>query len=466
MILRVTLLVVVALVSVAAMPAGGSTQPPHAPIQLFLDAGGADAAVADKALAALGRQWRDGYAALLIDMARLLTPRRVNDDVVPNPARMRLVRFLERQTRQPFGDDLGAWREWTWKLPYDPHPDYATFKGAVYSALDPKMAEFFRTPKATIRLDELEWGGVKVNGIPPLDHPRVVPAAAAKYLNDSHVVFGVVVNGQARAYPKRILAWHEMALDRLGNEELTLVYCTLCGTVIPYKSVVGGVKRTFGTSGLLYRSNKLMFDHETKSLWSTLEGRPAVGRLAGEPLTLDMWPVVTTTWAEWRSQHPTTTVLSIETGHDRDYSEGAAYREYFENDRLMFKVPKLDTRLPNKAEVLGVLIPAVGGGRQAVAFSAAYLARRRIHHQTVEGRTFAVLTTSQGANRVFETGSVSIGAWISSEVVRDANGREWRITEEALVPASGAGTPLPRVAAFRAFWFGWYAQFPETVLVK
>ena len=53
-------------------------------------------------------------------------------------------------------------------------------------------------------------------------------------------------NGEARAYPQRILAWHEMALDRLGGTELATVYCTLCGTVIPYKAEVGGVHRTFG----------------------------------------------------------------------------------------------------------------------------------------------------------------------------------------------------------------------------
>jgi hypothetical protein len=275
-----------------------------------------------------------------------------------------------------------------------------------------------------------------------------------------------VINGQARAYPKRILAWHEMALDRLGNEELTLVYCTLCGTVIPYKSVVGGVKRTFGTSGLLYRSNKLMFDHETMSLWSTLEGRPVVGRLAGQPVTLDMWPVVTTTWAEWKAQHASTTVLSIDTGHERDYSEGAAYREYFETDRLMFKVPKLDARLTTKAEVLGVLVPATGGGRQAVAFSVAYLAKHRVHHQAVEGRSFVVLTSRHGANRVYETGAVRLDAWISDGLVRDTTGREWKLTEEALVPVKGGPALLTRVAAFRAFWFGWYAQFPDTILVK
>lgn len=436
------------------------------PIRLFLDAGGADATVATAAMTTLSGQWKDGYTSMLVDMARFLAPRRVNDEVFPNPVRTRLIRFLERQTGLRFGDDLGAWREWIWNRAYDPHPDYAAFKAAVYSRIDPRMARFFDVPGATIRLDEVDWGGVGVNGIPPLDHPRVVAAAAASYLRDNHVVFGIVENGQARAYPKRILAWHEMALDRLGGTEIAVVYCTLCGTVIPYKSVVGGVHRTFGTSGLLYRSNKLMFDRETMSLWSTLDGRPVIGRLAGQPLTLEALPVVTTTWGEWRTTHPSTTVLSLDTGHERDYAEGAAYRDYFETDQLMFRVPKLDTRLKNKDEVLGVLVPAVGGGRQAVAFATDYLSRTRVHHETIEGRAFVVLTSRRGANRVFEIGSRRIRNWVDDQTVRDESGGQWRMTEEALVPVDGDGPPMPRVTAFRAFWFGWYAQFPDTILVK
>jgi len=433
----------------------------------FLEAGGSDSAVAEEALRDIAGRWRDGYAAMFIDMARLLAPRRVNDELIPNPVRTRLIRFLERQTGQRFGDDLGQWREWIWSRPADPHPDYAAFKAAVYARIDPQMRRFFDTPTSTIRLDEVDWGGVGVNGIPPLDHARVIPATQASYLRDSHVVFGLMVNGEARAYPKRILAWHEMALDRLGNTELTIVYCTLCGTVIPYKSVVGGQHRTFGTSGLLYRSNKLMFDRESMSLWSTLDGRPVIGPLAGRPLTLEALPIVTTTWGEWRAAHPATTVLSLETGHDRNYAEGAAYREYFADDRLMFRVPKVDTRLKNKDDVLGVLVQAPGGGRQAVAFSAAFLARTRVHHETIEGRSLVVLTSVRGANRVYDAGDLRLSAWIDDTTVRDQQGRSWRVTEEALTPVNPSSGPArPRVAAFRAFWFGWYAQFPDTVLVK
>ncbi len=331
--------------------------------------------------------------------------------------------------------------------------------------MDPRLGRFF-TNRATIRLDEIDWGGVGVNGIPPLVAPKVVGAAAAGWLNDSHLVFGIVVNGEARAYPKRILAWHEMARDRVGGIDLTIVYCTLCGTVIPYESTVGGVTRTFGTSGLLYRSNKLMFDEETMSLWSTLDGAPVVGPLAGSTLRLVARPVVTTTWGEWRRANPRTTVLSIDTGHQRDYSEGAAYRDYFATDRLMFRVPVLDKRLKNKDEVLGLLLPAEGGGRLAVAFAATFLQRQPVHHATFGAVSIVVLTSPKGANRVYDSGTYRFVTWTGPASVRDAAGRQWDVHEDALVLSGPSSIRLPRRTAFRAFWFGWHAQFPDTELVK
>lgn len=171
------------------------------------------------------------------------------------------------------------------------------------------------------------------------------------------MVFGLFVNGEARAYPKRILAWHELALDRLGGVDLAIVYCTLCGTVMPFESTVPGRAFHFGTSGLLYQSNKLMFDEETKSLWSTFEGKPIVGALAGSGVSLRARPVVTTTWKAWTTAHPDTTVLSRDTGYDRDYSEGAAYRDYFASDQLMFQISRTDRRLALKDEVLVMRLP-------------------------------------------------------------------------------------------------------------
>jgi hypothetical protein len=469
-------------------------------VRLFLAAAGRDDKPARAAMAAIAGAWRDGYAALVLDLARFFPPARrppaseeaaevAPDDasppvdrgprsaLSPSPAldpgrviRHRLTRFLEKRTGRRHGDDLRAWRRWLWSRPYDPYPDYLLFKAMLYGQIDPGMASFFPPgARALIRLDEIDWGGVRVNGIPPLDHPKVIPASAASWLKDKHVVFGIALGGEARAYPKRILAWHELARDRLGGVELTIVYCTLCGTVIPYGSEVGGVRRTLGTSGLLYRSNKLLFDEETRSLWSTLEGRPVVGALAGSGLELNPFPVVTTTWREWRSAHPETTVLSLETGHERDYSEGAAYRDYFATDRIMFEVPRTDPRLRNKDEVLGLLLRPAGAGsdasRRALALSAAFLERHPLHPQSFAGHDLVVVTSPEGANRAYETGGTEFTREVADGGLEDTGGGRWRITEDALVHET-TGERRARVPARRAFWFGWYAQFPETELVK
>jgi hypothetical protein len=473
-------------------------------LQLFVDAVSQDERTAQTAMAALAESWRDDYAALLVDLARFMRPRHraraalgagtagaapgsptggaagsggfptAGPPQREDPStrvRERLTRFLEDRTGQDFGDDLRAWRRWYWSRPYNPHPEYAAFKAALYSNVDERMGQFFAAGgPERIRLDEIDWGGVSVNGIPPLDHPKTIPAERADYLKDKHVVFGLELGGEARAYPKRILAWHEMALDRLGGTELTIVYCTLCGTVIPYGSEAGGERHTFGTSGLLYRSNKLMFDHETMSLWSTIEGRPVIGPLAAryEDLELQAYPVVTTTWREWKALHPDTTVLSLDTGYERDYSEGAAYRSYFRTDRLMFEVPNLDKRLKNKEPVLALRLRPAGGGDeaelQALALSADFLKKKqnRVFHKPFAGHELVIVS----ANRVYDAGETRFVSQDKDGRLRDASGDYWRLTETALVSEAAGAAPRPRLAARRVFWFAWQAMFPDTELVK
>ena len=245
------------------------------------------------------------------------------------------------------------------------------------------------------------------------------------------------------------------------------MYCTLCGTVIPVESLASGRRLHFRTSGLIYRSNKLMFDEETKSLWSTFEGVPVVGSLAGSGVTLASRPVVTTTWKEWRTEHPDTTVLSLETGYQRDYAEGAAYRGYFSTDRLMFQVSKTDARLPNKEEVL-VMRPEDSrqpGARVPVAISAQYLRRHPVFSFTAADQRFVVVTTPQGANRVFRS-PAAFPEQRAGATISDAEGRTWRVSEAALILDGSPSSDAARVSAQRAFWFGWYAQFPDTILIK
>ena len=441
------------LVTLAESTDGWKLQAP--PLNLFVQAGAARGANARPVLDAISVSWRDAFTPMIVELAI----------VSPFPeTRTELFRFLRRETARAFGSDTQRWMKWVWEQPYDPHPEYLAFKRMIYRTIDPRMASFFpEGARSRIRLDEVQWGGVHVNGIPPLDHPKHIPAGEADYLRDNHVVFGLSINGEARAYPKRILAWHEMALDRLGGVEITLVYCTLCGTAIPYRSVVGDQHRTFGTSGLLYRSNKLMFDHESRSLWSTLLGEPVIGELAGSGLRLEHLPIVTTRWGEWRITHPDTTVLSLDTGHQRDYREGRAYRDYFSNDALMFDVPERDRRLKNKDEVLAMLLSPASGGEEALAVSARFLRKNPVFRTGLAGRTLTIVTTSAGANRVFDTGDRKFERLLDDDRVVDDAGETWKVTEDALVSEDAR---LERVPAYRAFWFGWFAQFPETRLIR
>jgi hypothetical protein len=462
-----------ALIVLLAWPAAAALGQNESPsVDAFLDAASANRRQATEAQAQIAASWRDGYAAMLIDLLDVVQRTRGANPRTFMPT-ARLAEFLEQQTGQTFGEDVERWREWSWSLPYAPHPQYGDFKGRLYAQLDPRFVVFFRAEaEPTIRLDEISWGGVSINGIPPLDHPKHVPGAEASYLDDDNIVFGFYLDGEARAYPKRILAWHELALDRVGERELAIVYCTLCGTVVPFDARVGGRALTFGTSGLLYRSNKLMFDHETASLWSSLTGEAVVGPIVELKLKLSALPVVTTTWREWRTRHPDTLVLSLDTGFERDYSEGAAYRAYFATDELMFGVSQRDGRLPNKAEVFVVrstLPPDAPTAARAdtppFAISTRLLGEQPVFHADVGGTPIVVVTSAGGASRAYASATYRFASTDGNDTVRDGEGRQWVAEEDFLVASFDSNVRLARVAGHRAFWFGWYAQHPDTVLV-
>jgi hypothetical protein len=229
--------------------------------------------------------------------------------------------------------------------------------------------------------------------------------------------------------------------------------------------VAGAKHFRFGTSGLLYQSNKLMFDQETNSLWSTFEGKPVVGSLVGSGVTLRARPVVTTTWKAWRAEHPKTSVLSIDTGHQRDYAEGAAYRDYFASDRLMFQVSRTDKRLRNKDEVLVMRLPAGTDRAAPVAIDVRFLRAHPVHSFTIGPARYVAITSPSGANRVYRM-EADVPEQPHGSSLVDASGRRWRVTEDALISESGGVEAAARVPAQRAFWFGWFAQFPDTMLIK
>lgn len=419
----------------------------------FLDLLGSDAAKQQAALEMIASEWHPGFAPMILELYHIGNNPRIT---------RQLMDIMRKQTGQTFGNNLDEWYRWIWKQPETRHPEYAEFKARLYQLIDPKFANYFTGIKSSdIRLDEVRWGGVMQDGIPPLHSPKMVAAAQAGYMADTDVVFGVSVNGDDRAYPKRVLAWHEMFTDTIGGIPFAGVYCTLCGTVVMYETQYKGRSYQLGTSGFLYRSNKLMYDKATQSLWNTTWGKPVIGSLTGKGIELKQGAVVTTTWGEWRRRHPETTVLSLDTGYERNYDEGVAYRDYFATHQLMFAVPETDGRLQNKDEVLALSFPGIA---DTLAIDARYLQKHPVYHDKIGTQALVVLTDASGANRVYAPGNVKFSHYDGDKLATDSQGQPWSVTEDAL---TGPGSQqLKRLPARRAFWFGWYAAYNDTRLVK
>ncbi|MFK8048447.1 MAG: DUF3179 domain-containing protein [Halioglobus sp.] len=406
-------------------------------------------------IARLDRTWKPQYIAPLLEVISYAS----------SPITQRAaISLLEEKTGQVFGQDVNSWYRWLWNQAENVSDEYADFKADFYQFLDPRFGRYFRDRQssAKIRLDEIRWGGVGQDGIPPLRSPEMIAASEASYLEDDNIIFGIEINGDTRAYPKRILAWHEMFVDTVGGVNIAGVYCTLCGTVIPYKTDVGDRHFELGTSGFLYRSNKLMYDRETQSLWNTIKGEPVLGPLAGQGITLEFLSVVTTTWGEWKQRHPDTTVLSLDTGHKRDYGEGVAYQQYFANDKLMFNTPFSDKRLKNKQEVLALRFAA--SPKEQLAIDTDFLNKNPLYEDNVGQQKLLVLTDRSGANRVYDPGSTKFHSYDGRSTLVDNTGQQWTLSESQLISAQGA--ILERLPYHRAFWFGWHANYPDTRLVK
>ena len=336
------------------------------------------------------------------------------------------------------------------RAPADDTPLYLAFKHKLIAGIQEKMGAFLDPAKPrALSAQEVFWGGVRVDGIPPLESPAfVAPEEAADWIGAKDLVIGVEVNGDARAYPRRIIDWHEMVNDTVGGVPVSLAYCTLCGSAILYDGRAGGAVHRFGTSGLLYRSNKLMYDRATNSLWEQYTGEPVWGDLAGSGLRLNVLPVVHTTWEEWLAAHPDTRVLDIETGHFRDYREGAAYARYFASSGLMFPVPDRRGPLAVKDSVY-----AVRHNGEVVAYPILLLGERGFVEDEIGGERAVVFATAdRTGGRAYASGAVRFVSFDPDAGVALAeDGARWRLTESALLDGNGAA--LPRLPGHNSFWF-------------
>lgn len=365
-----------------------------------------------------------------------------------------IVKTLEAITGATPGDDWFDWMLWQEANPQiTPHPSFIDFKRRLMLRIDPNFDDFLKRSyidpeKMRIRLEEITWGGVRKDGIPSLDNPKLIAGSEAIYMRGDDLVFGVSINGDARAYPLRIMGWHEMFNETIGGVPVALAYCTLCGSGILFETKVQGRGKplVFGSSGFLYRSNKLMFDRETQSLWNQFTGKPVVGPLVNSGITLQQRPVVITTWEAWQRANPATQILDIETGHRRDYGSGVVYANYFSSDDLMFPTLVDQRQHKQKDYVFGV---RKFGGAKAWPLKA-FAGGRILNDGMLD--TPLVLIGDSGARAVRAYEREGLTFRIRNGALTSDDGRTWRQTEDALISGD---TQLPRVAGHIAYWFAW-----------
>ena len=375
----------------------------------------------------------DARAAwLLSDLLRFLGPGR---------ERTATLGAFEGLTGVSLADDPVAgrnvWQSATdhliaWELPA--LPGYAGWKGRIFTLVEPEWAPFFDDPDADIDWRFLSWGGVPLDGrplgdpnpcplgcTPPLDDPAVTDAAGGDWYPDERPVFGVTVNGESRAYPKNIMEIHEMVNDTVGGRRLGIPYCTLCGSAQAYftDSVPADVDvPVLRTSGLLTRSNKVMFDLLTFSVFDTFTGVALSGPLRDQGVTLEQTSVVTSTWGEWKQAHPDTTIVAEDGGIGRTYPLDPLRGR--DDNGPIFPIGDVDERLPVQEKVLGV----VADDGTPLAFPVA-----------------AARAALDAGNRV-ELGGVVLVADASGVRATRSDGDE--------------------VAGHEAFWFAWSQFHPGT----
>ncbi len=283
------------------------------------------------------------------------------------------------------------WVEWYGKTDLKPPPGFTGWKGNLFSRIDVRFADFLHEDAISrIRVEEIMWGGVMVDGIPALDNPKMIQAEDADYLTPDEPVFGIAINEDARAFPLRIMGWHEMANDIIGGLPVSLSYCTLCGAAIAYDGrASNGEVYTFGSSGLLFRSNKLMYDRQTSTLWGQLTGEPVLGDLVGKDIEFSLLPVVLTSWKEWHDLHPETTVLGLQTGFLRPYYPGAAYGSYFASDDTMFPVWQRSELLDTKTQIYAIDINGL-----PKAYPVEILAEEQVVNDNIDDTSIVLITNS------------------------------------------------------------------------
>ncbi len=332
---------------------------------------------------------------------------------------------------------------------------------------------------ALVKFDEIFWGGVPRDGIPPIDRPMFTPVGQQDdFLAGREPVIALEISGQARAYPLQILTYHEIVNDDLGGRPVAVTFCPLCNSSVVFDRELFGAVLRFGVSGNLRNSDLIMWDDLTETWWQQLTGEAIVGDLAGAALKVR--PSQLIAYDEFTAAFPQGQVLTPDTGFIRSYGINP-YGGYDSGSGRPFLFRgALDDRLRATERVVAVEI-----GGEAAAYAFADLRERRAVNDDVGGAKIVVFWTPDTASALGQTSIAdadAVGSAVAFERVVDGRaltfaaaegggfadretGSTWSVTGRALSgPLEGAR--LPPVVHANHFWFAWAAFKPHTRLYR
>jgi hypothetical protein len=315
-----------------------------------------------------------------------------------------------------------------------------------------------------IPINEVRDGGPGKDGIPALTNPQMISSGQASYLTDNDLILGFAEGGTAKAYPHKILDWHEIINDKIGNTSVSVIYCPLTGTGIGWDRIINGKETTFGVSGLLFNTNVIPYDRGSDTNWSQLALLAVNGSLAGEkPGVINL---IETTWGTWKEMYPNTTVVSTNTGHNRNYQQ-FPYGDYKTNQNaIFFPVSKRDNRLPAKERVLTII-----GTSGAKVYSIENFSNvNRLIADTFEGLDVVVVGNKTKNFIVSYKSKLPDGTVLNFSpleegaiIMTDQEGNRWDVLGNA-VSGPRRGQSLESFPRMIGYWFSW-APFYDNLSV-
>ena len=310
--------------------------------------------------------------------------------------------------------------------------------------------------KHIVPLDKIKSGGPPKDGIPSIDNPKFAPVSESQFVPDTTFVIGLDINGEKRAYPLFIMVWHEIVNDSVGGVPVAVTYCPLCFTNQVFERVIDGKEVEFGTSGKLYNSNLVMYDRLTDSYWSQALGVAITGELTGYELKRIPFDVIS--WADWKTLHPDTLVLTTETGHIRSYGVDP-YGDYYTDPRILFPVEHEDDRMHPKELILGFHESDVYKAYKQDDVESAI-----VINDIFNNKPMMLVSLFSGDSRAFDrtvNDKVLTFDFVDNVIIDLESKSKWNYDGVA-TSGSMEGIQLVRLPFNPGFWFEWVAFHPDT----